>query len=71
MGKDYKQKANAKYNHGLIEWEDVPEGLKKMADRHNFDVGEHRAEKIKRAEKASKKNMKRELEEYNKQKEEE
>ena len=70
MGKDYKQTALAKYKSGLVDWEDVPDGLKKQADRRNFDIGEHRAEKVKRAEKASKKNMKRELDEYAKEKEE-
>jgi len=70
MGKDYKQKAAAKYKHGLVEWEDVPDGLKKQADRYNFDIGEHRAEKVKKAEKASKKDMRKQMAEIEKGKEE-
>ena len=70
MGKDYKQKAAAKYKHGLVEWEDVPEGLKKQADRQNFDVGEHRAEKLKKADKASKKDLRKQMAIYRKEKEE-
>ena len=63
MGKDWKQKALAKYKHGLVDWEDVPEGLKKQADRYNFDLGEYRREKIKKKDKASLKEMKRRLKE--------
>ena len=64
MGKDRKQKALAKYKHGLVSWEDVPEELKKQADRHNFDGGELRAEKEKNKDKDSEREMRRQINEY-------
>lgn len=70
MGKDYKQTALAKYKQGLVDWEDVPDGLKKRADRENFDIGKHRAEKVRRADKASKKEMRKQMAEIEKGKEE-
>lgn len=70
MGKDYKQKALAKFKQGLVDWEDVPEGLKKQADRYNFDGGEYRAKKLRKVDKASKKDMKRQLSDIEKGKEE-
>ena len=63
MGKDWKQKALAKYKHGLVNWEDVPEGLKKQADRYNFDLGEFREEKVRKKDRASLKEMKRQMKE--------
>ena len=63
MGKDWKQKALAKYKHGLVNWEDVPEGLKKQADRYNFDLGEFREEKVRKKDRANLKEMKRQMRE--------
>ena len=63
MGKDRKQTALAKYKHGLINWEEVPEELKKQADRYNFDGGEYRAKKVRKKDLDSKKDMKKQLEE--------
>ncbi len=70
MGKDYKQTALAKYKQGLVDWEDVPSGLKKQADRINFDGGKHRAEKAKKEDKANKKELRRQLRELDEKKEE-
>ena len=64
MGKDFKQKAKAKAKQGLISWDDVPDSLKKQADRHNFDGGEFRKKKLDKEDKASKKLMKKELKDY-------
>lgn len=63
MGKDRKQTALAKFKHGLVSWEDVPEELKHQADRYNFDGGEYRAKKAKKISDISKKDMEEQIEE--------
>lgn len=70
MGKDYKSKAIGKAKRGIISWKDVPEEVEKQIDRENFDIGEHRREKAEKKEKASKKDMRRQLKEYMEGKEE-
>lgn len=64
MGKDYKHKDIEKAKRGLIKWDEVSEGTKRMIDRENFDIGEFKEEKEKKKDKASKKDMKRQLREY-------
>ena len=63
MGKDRKQTALAKFKKGMIEWKDVPEELKHQADRYNSDGGEYRAEKVKRKDDLSKKDMEEQIKE--------
>lgn len=64
MGKDYKHKDLGKARRGVIKWNEVSEGTKKMIDRENFDIGEFREEKKKKEDKASKKDMKKQLRDY-------
>lgn len=45
MGKDHKQKIEAKCKNGLLDWEEAPQNLKNKWDRHNFSVGERRKKK--------------------------
>jgi hypothetical protein len=70
MGKDYKHKDLGKAKRGVIKWNEVSEGTKKMIDRENFDIGEFREEKEKKRDKASRKDMKRQLKDYEEEKEE-
>ena len=70
MGKDYKNKIIGKAKKGLISWKDVPEEVEKLIDRENFDIGEYRKEKVEKKDKASRKDMKRQLREYIEGKEE-
>ena len=64
MGKDYRHTDLAKARRGVIGWDEVSEETKRMIDRENFDVGEFREEKAKKKDKASKKDMKKQLREY-------
>ena len=64
MGKDFKHKDLGKARRGVIDWEEVSEGTKKMMDRENFDLGEYRGRKEKKKDKASKKDMKRQVKDY-------
>lgn len=70
MGKDYKHKDIGKAKRGVIKWDEVSEGTKKMIDRENFDIGEFKEEKIKKRDKASRKEMRKQLREYEEEKEE-
>lgn len=64
MGKDYKNKAKGKARRGIISWKDIPENVEKQLDRENFDIGEYRKEKVEKRDKAYRKDMKRQLQEY-------
>lgn len=64
MGKDYKHKDLGKARRGVIGWDDVSEETKKMMNRENYDIGEYRKRKEKKKEKASKKEMERQIKDY-------
>lgn len=71
MGKDYKHKDLGKARRGIISWNEVSDETKKMIDRENYDLGEYREQKEKKKDKASKKDMKKQLRDYEETKEEE
>jgi hypothetical protein len=48
MGKNSLEKANAKFNSGLIDLEDVPEKLLRKWDRANFEKGHFRNKRNKK-----------------------
>jgi hypothetical protein len=61
MGKDYKQKIEAKCRQGLKNWRDAPINLKRKWNRHNWDIGEFKALKLYKREKEAAKIMNEEL----------
>lgn len=45
MGKTHKHSFAAKFRNGLLAAKDAPMSLKKMWDRHNWDIGYFRAKR--------------------------
>lgn len=46
MSRTYKHKIQAKFNQGLIDYKDIPQNIKNMWNRYNFDWGKYRKQRI-------------------------
>ena len=62
MGKTIKHTSAAKFKNGIIPYEEVDEGTKRMFIRENWDVGEFRARKKQMSEKQADKDLEINLE---------
>lgn len=45
MGKTFKHVIAAKFKNGILAAKDAPINIKKMWDRHNWDIGAYRLKK--------------------------